>query len=99
MMRFLRNLFGCSRREAAHDGELRRGNQLTNFLRHVKRLLVCGLRKNDQELFAPPTPDGIRCTDAVLQKRRYANEDRITDRMTKLIIDPLEIIDVEHHQT
>ena len=80
------------------DREVRRSNRLSNFFSDSQRLLLIGLRENDQKFFPAPSPDGICLTDTVLQDSRDENQNRITNSVTKFIIDLLDVIDIEHDE-
>src|SRR5262245_56622354 len=75
--------------------ERRVRDDMPDALRGFESAAVVRLGHDDDELLAAETREGIRIADRASHRRRLADEDGVAARMTKRVVDPLEVIDVD----
>ena len=72
---------------------------MTDPLSHPARLFKAGIRQQDQELLSAGTPQLILVPQLTICRSRDPLQHPVSLMMSQGIVDPLEVIDIEHQQT
>src|SRR5262245_55134240 len=73
------------------------GDELTHAVGVEQGAGLRGLHQQDHELVAAPAGDHVDPARVLQQQLGHVAERRIADRMTELVVDPLEAVEIEEH--
>ncbi|MNN81357.1 hypothetical protein D3C81_1981760 [compost metagenome] len=74
------------------------GKALADFIEHFAGRFDIGVRHDDGELLAAVSANEIGLAQALLEKQRQALDHPVTHGVTVAVVDPLEVIDIEHRE-
>ncbi len=74
------------------------GQARSQQIRHVRRVAQSGLREDGAKLLAAVATDFVAGAQSLLQNQADSSQHVVTARVTVLVVDALEVIDIDHEQ-